>query len=387
MGQIFRFFLIFACFTAFSPALAAPPIDTPAREAIVIEAQTGAVLFAKDPDVTMHPASMSKLMTLYLVFERLKEGSLKLDDTLPVSEKAWRMGGSKMFVKVGTRVPVEELIQGVIVDSGNDACIVLAEGLAGSEAYFAQLMTDKARELGMTTSTFVNATGWPDPEHVMTVRELAILALHIIRDFPEYYPYFKERSFTYGVSPDGKPIKQYNRNVLVFRNSGVDGLKTGHTESAGYGLTASAIRNGRRLVAVVAGLPSDKARANEAERLLDWGFRNFNTYALFKKGQRVEQALVWLGTDPAVNLIMPRDVVLTLSRRARQGLKVRLSYDAPIPAPIAKGAPLATLTISAPEMKPLKIPLLADHAVDGLGPLGKLGAAFRYLVWGASSGS
>ena len=249
------------------PALAPPAqaLETRAREAFLIDVTTGTVLLEKDADVSMPPASMSKIMTAYLVFGALKEGRISLDDKLPVSEKAWRKGGSKMFVEVGSEVSVEDLLRGVIVQSGNDACIVLAEALAGSEEAFAEQMTRKAREIGMEGSTFTNSTGWPDPNHRMTARDLAILAERMVQDFPDFYHYYSEREFTYN------GIRQGNRNPLLYKNLGADGLKTGHTEEAGYGLTASAERDGRRLVLVINGLESIKARSEEAERLIASG--------------------------------------------------------------------------------------------------------------------
>ena len=365
-------------------AHALPQVQTAAKHAILIDYDTGTVLLDKAADEPMPPASMSKLMTLYLVFERLKDGSLALDDTLPVSRKAWRKGGSKMFVEAGKRVRVEDLIQGVIVDSGNDACVVLAEGLAGSEDYFAQVMTERAGDLGLKNSHFVNATGWPDPGQYMSVRDLALLSQRIIRDFPDFYHYFSERSFTFGVDvTTGKPITQPNRNVLLFRDIGVDGLKTGHTQEAGYGMVISAERNGRRLILVIAGLSSERQRANEAERLLEFGFRNFGNYKLFSAGEVVDTATVWLGDRDSMPLIVSNDVHLTLSRRARRGMKVTLSRDEPIPAPISAGQQLAKVVITTPETEPITIPLLAQVSVNRLGPLGRIKAAFGYLLWGA----
>jgi len=353
-------------------------IDTSAREAFITDMETGAILLEKDADAPMHPASMSKIMTVYLTFERLKDGRLSLDDELLVSEKAWRMGGSKMFVKVGNKVRIEDLLQGVIVQSGNDACIVLAEGIAGTEEAFAELMTKKARELGLTTSTFANATGWPNPNHIMTARELAMLAKHLIRDFPEYYHYFSEKEFTWN------GIRQSNRNPLLYLSAGADGLKTGHTEEAGYGLTASAVRNGRRVVMVLNGLPSQKARSEESARLMDWAFREFGNYALFKPGEVVEQGEVWLGEKATVPLVIPDGLTVTLSRRARPDMKVTVSYDTVIPAPVKEGQEVARLTVSAPDTDPIEVPLVAGEDVERLGVFGRLTAALKYLIFGVN---
>ncbi len=358
-------------------------IDTIAREAILIDVETGETILEKGADQSMPPASMSKLMTLYILFQRLRDGSVKLDDKLPVSENAWRRGGAKsgsstMFLEPGKSVKIEDLIRGIIVQSGNDACIVVAEGLAGSEAAFAEEMTSTAREIGMMNSTFRNATGWPHPEHRMTARDLAILAKRTILDFPDYYHYYQETVFTYN------KIKQYNRNPLLYKDIGADGLKTGHTSEAGYGLTASAVRDGRRLVLVVNGLPSKKARTVEPERLLMWGLREFNNYSLFSAGETVDAASVWLGKTATVPLVITRDVKITLARKARKKLKATIKFQGPIPAPISKGTTIATVTISAPGREPMKIPLVAGADVEQLGLIGRLGAAFNSIVWGAS---
>jgi D-alanyl-D-alanine carboxypeptidase (penicillin-binding protein 5/6) len=360
------------------PGRGALAFETAARAAIMIDAETGQILFSKNPDERIPPASMSKLMTVYMVFERLKEGSLTLDDTFPVSEKAWRKGGSKMFVEVGDRVRVEDLLRGIIVQSGNDACIVVAEALAGTEEAFAERMTRRAHELGLTSTTLKNASGWPDPEHLMSVRDLATLAHIIVEQFPEHYRYFSEKEFVYS------DIKQHTRNPLLYRDMGADGLKTGHTEAAGYGLTASAIRDDRRLILVVAGLERPSQRASEAERLLDYGFREFDNYRLFTAGETVEQADVWLGRAGSVPLVVQDDVVITLSREARRELRVRVAYEGPIPAPVASGAPLAQLEIAAPGVEPWEVPLVAGAEVQAANLLGRMTGALNYLIWGPS---
>lgn len=351
-------------------------IETDARQAIVVEFDTGAILYQKDADTIMYPASMTKMMTAYMLFERLKNGSLSLEDTFRVSEKAWRKGGSKMFVKVGDRVSVEDLIRGIVVQSGNDATIVVAEGIGGSEGAFAELMTEKARAIGMSNSTFRNASGWPDPDHVTTARDLATLAERTIRDFPDFYHYYSEKSFTYN------KIKQDNRNPLLYKNMGADGLKTGHTEASGYGLTASAKRNERRLIVVANGFNSVKARAAGSERLIDWGFRTWNNYALFKGGEKLADAPVWLGEAESVPVHIKDDLVITIPRKSRSKMKVAVTYEEPIPAPIKAGSRVATLVISAPDTETLEVPLYAGADVPQLGPVGRLGEALRYLVWG-----
>ena len=360
-------------------AVAAPPagaIETDAREAILVDAETGAVMMSKDPDAPMPPASMSKIMTMYIVFRHLQEGRLSLDDTLPVSEKAWRMGGSKMFIEVGNEVKVEDLVRGVIVQSGNDACVVFAEALAGTEEAFAEEMTRTAREIGMKDSNFANSTGWPAPNQWMTARDLAILAERMVEDFPEYYDYFSEMEFTYN------DIRQGNRNPLLYRNIGADGLKTGHTEEAGYGLTASAVQGDRRLILVVNGLGSAQARADESARLLSWGFREFENYELLTQGEKVDEAEVWLGKLDTVPLVAPQDFLVTLTRQARRDMTAKVIYEGPIPAPIEEGQEIARLEISAPGMEPMVLPLVAGTEVEKLGAFGRLIASLKHLILG-----
>ncbi|MBB5696085.1 D-alanyl-D-alanine carboxypeptidase family protein [Muricoccus pecuniae] len=353
------------------------PVDTIARQALIIDADTGAVLLEKNADERMPPSSMSKLMTMYVVFDLLKQGRLRLDQELPVTERAWRMGGSKMFVQIGNQVKVEDLIRGVIIQSGNDACIVLAEGISGSETQFAETLNEYGKRLGLNASNFRNATGWPDPEHRMTCRDLATLARHIINDFPEYYRIYSERSFRWN------DINQENRNPLLGRVAGADGLKTGHTEDAGYGLTGSAKRGDRRLILVVNGLPSMAARREETERLMEWGFREFENVALFRASDTIEEAPVYLGEQLKVPLVGGRDVVLTLPRQWRRSLQVKLRYDTPIPAPVAKGQELGRLEVSGAGVPPMTVPLLAGADVARLGLIPRIPAVIGRMVGGA----
>lgn len=368
---------LIACIALAAGPAAAQTFDTPATHAILVDDATGTVLFEKNADDLMPPASMSKLMTLLLVFERLREGAISMEDTMRVSERAWRMGGSRMFVEHDSRVSVSDLLRGVIVQSGNDACVVLAEGLSGSEEAFAEEMTRRAREIGLTHSTFRNATGWPDPDHRMTAHDLVVLARYIIDEFPEYYAIFSETEFTYN------GIRQGNRNPLLYKEIGADGLKTGHTEESGYGLVASAMRNGRRLILVVNGLDSVNQRSQETERLLDMGFREFNNYALFAANDVVEQAPVWLGDESSVPLVLEQDVLLTMSRKSRRDMKVTVSYESPVAAPIEKGQRVAQLRIEAPEMAPVVRDLVAAETVGRLGFVGRMGAAVNHIIWGA----
>ena len=363
-----------------TPSRAEVAFETLAREAILVDAGTGTVLFEKNADALMPPASMSKLMTIAMVFDKLAEGSLKMEDTFPVSESAWRIQGSKMFVELGARIAVADLLRGIIVQSGNDACVVVAEGIAGDEQNFARKMTERAREIGMTHSVFRNASGWPDPEHVMTARDLATLAAYLVNTHKQYYSIFSEIDFTW------HGIKQGNRNPLLYSYPGADGLKTGHTEEAGYGLTGSAVRNGRRLIVVVTGLASDKVRGIEAERLLTRGFNEFETYTLLSANQKLEDADVWLGDSGKIPLVVANDVRVTLPRDARKSLQAKLVYQTPLAAPVAPGAQVGTVTFTATGMQPVTVPVVAGAAVQKLGFFGKIPAAINYLLWGASSG-
>jgi len=343
---------------------------------MVTEVDTNTVLLAKNADNRMAPASMSKVMTAYVVFGLLKEGRLKLTDDLPVSERAWRMGGSKMFVAIGGRIKVDDLIRGMIVQSGNDACVVLAEGLAGSEEAFVDLMNQKAQQLGLSNSHFANVSGLPDPQEWMTAHDLTVLGTRIIKDFPEYYDYFSEKDFNFN------NIDQGNRNPLLYKDIGADGLKTGHTDESGYSLIGSVVRGDRRVIVVISGLPTMKDRAAEGERLVEWAFREFNNYKLFSPGDKVDDADVWLGRDSKVGLTVANDLTVTLPRRSRRDMKVTISYDNPVPAPIAQGDKIGKISIAAPGADTVERPLFAAAAVPSIGALGRMATLAGYLIWG-----
>jgi D-alanyl-D-alanine carboxypeptidase (penicillin-binding protein 5/6) len=358
---------------------AALAVETTAKQAIVVDYDTGNVLYAKNADETVGPASMTKMMTIYLLFERLKDGRLSLESELPVSEKAWRMGGSKMWVEVGKTAKVEDLIRGIVVQSGNDATIVVAEGLAGTEEAFADEMTARARSLGMDDTSFRNASGWPAPDHYTTVRDLAVLAMATVRDFPEYYHYYAEKEFIYS------KIKQPNRNPLLYKNVGADGLKTGHTEASGYGLTGSAIRDGRRIVVVVHGMGATRERSEQSERLLSWAFREWGQYALFESGETVAQVPVWLGASETVPAVMRDKLLVSVPRKARKGMQVKLVHKEAVPSPIAKGDEIAMLVVSAKGMEDIEVPVYAGADVERGGFFGNFGAAISYLLRGMIS--
>lgn len=350
------------------PHISLADIQTKASHAIIMDAETQEVLWGHEANQRMVPSSMTKIMTLYMLFERLNAGVFKLDDQLNVSEKAWRMGGSKMFVRVGTTVSVEDLIRGIIVQSGNDACVVVAEAVAGSEEAFAERMNEKAKELGMNNSHFVNSTGWPDDNHYTTAYDLALLSSRLIKDFPEYYHYFNEKSFTYN------NIRQSNRNLLLWReSSNVDGLKTGHTEAGGYGIVVSGREDGRRMVVVVNGLESAAARADEAERLLSMGFRYFETVTLANAGKVVGDAAVWQGTKERINLKVKDDVKVVLPKIGKEKTKISLHYNSPLIAPLAADTQVGELHVQAEGQDSFKAyPIYTAEAVERKNVFGRL---------------
>ena len=342
---------------------------------MLLDANTDTVLFAKDADTAMPPSSMSKMMTMYMVFDAIRSGKLKIDDMLPVSDHAWKQEGSRMFLNPGQNAKVEDLIRGVIIQSGNDAAVVFAEALgAGSEISFADLMNVKAKELGMNNSHFTNATGLPDPNHFVTARDLITLAMSLMHNFPEYYHFFSELEFSYN------GIKQGNRNPLLYRNMNVDGLKTGHTDAGGFGLTGSAVRDGRRLVFVLNGLKDMQARADESAHLLDWGYREFGLYPVAKAGDRIADANVWLGEMTTVPLVINQDVALTLPRTSRSGLKSTISFSQPVAAPVEKGQKLGKMVITAPGMDSKEFDLLSGVSVERLGFFARVAAKIHMMM-------
>ena len=371
--QLNLFVTVFSCvFLVFRAAA----FETTGKQIILYDMSTDTVLLEKNADMPMAPSSMSKIMTIYKVFEKLKDGDLSLNDKFKVSEKAWRKGGSKMFVKLNSRVKVEDLIRGVIVQSGNDATIVIAEGLSGTEEFFADELNKTAKNLGMLNSNFTNASGWPDPNHLTTARDLTILAISTIQDFPEFYHYYEEKTFSFN------NIRQNNRNPALYKDLGADGLKTGYTKAGGYGVTVSAVKGDRRLVLVINGLKSKRLRTNETERVLDWGFRNFRNYKLFDAGETVADGAVWMGNEDEIPLITEKKIVMSLSRKQRRNMKVTLLLSTPIPAPISKGVRLGSLKIDIPGRKPVIHPIVSAGSVAKLSFLSRLKVTVKYLLWG-----
>ena len=362
-----------ALLAALAPARA---FETEARAAYVVDLATDTVLMDKNADQPLPPASMSKLMTLYMLFEAVADGRVDLDTRFAVSSEARAMGGSTMFLNERDRPTVEELIRGIVVQSGNDATVVVAEGLSGTEAAFSELMNERAADLGMRESHFANASGWPHPDHRMSTRDLAILATRLIEEFPQFYPYFAEEEWPF----DGRaPQNRFNRNPLLKLGIGADGLKTGHTEAAGYGLVGSAEQAGRRIVFVITGLGSEVARAQESERIVAWAFRQFVERSVVPAGTRLAEAPVWMGAQGQVGLVAPQEVTLLLSATARDDTEATVVYDGPLMAPIAEGQTIAHLVVTRAELPSARVPLVAERAVPRGGFVPRVTTAARVL--------
>lgn len=354
--------------------------QTAASHALLLDYDTGEQLFCKSCDQPMPPSSMSKLMTVELVFQRLKDGRLKPTDTFHVSENAWRQGQktneSKMWVAVNSDVSIDDLLKGIIVQSGGDACLVVAEALGSTEAGFADMMNERAKEIGLTHSHFANSSGLPDPEHYMSAEDLGKLAAHIVRTYPDYYKYFAIPEFTWS------NIRQPNRNTLIGPNTGVDGLKTGHTLAAGYGITASSVRDGRRLILVVNGLKSERERVEEGRRLLDIGYREFKSYQLLAAGDTVGEADLFAGAKDKVALTVKDPVRMLMPIAGRRDMKVTLSYNGPIKAPVAAGQEIGSLRVSVPGKEDKVVPVVAAEAVSSSGFIDNMMRGLVSLIFG-----
>lgn len=354
--------------------------ETKARNAILMDTTTGEYLFVKDHQKMIPPASMSKLMTIYLLFDELQKGNVSLEDSFLVSENAWKKGGaatggSTMFLNVGQEVKVEDLIRGIIVQSGNDACIVVAENIAGSEEEFVAMMNEKAAEIGLNNSSFANSTGLPHPNHRMSVEDLAKLSNIIINEFPEFYHIFSQKEFTYN------GIKQGNRNPLLYSMKGADGLKTGHTEEAGFSLTASVERDGRRLISVMAGMKSNQERSDEANSLMAYGFSEFNNYTLVKEDEILENIPVWYGKKKSVTAGVEKDLVKTMQRIKSKSAKIKVYYEKPVIAPIKKGQILGEIVVEY-DGNETSYPLVAKNDVEKVGFVGRFIANVKHLIFG-----
>lgn len=350
--------------------------ETQASAAWVYDATTHTVLMDKRGDESLPPASMSKLMTINMLFEALRDGRVTMETTFAVSSRATSMGGSTMFLQESDRPTVRDLIHGMIVNSGNDACVVVAEGLAGTEEAFAAQMTERGRAIGLTKSVFKNSSGWPDPEHRMSMRDLGIVAQRLIEEFPEYYPIFAETEFNY---KDRAEANSFNRNPLLTLGIGADGLKTGHTSEAGYGLVGSAKQGDRRVIFSISGLSSDTARAEEAERIVSWAFRQFAQKTVAKAGVRVAEADVWLGEAATVGLVPAADVRLLVPALVQDTVTAEVIYKGPLAAPIAAGTEVAELVIHVPDLPDARVPLVAETDVAKGGFFARVTTSARIL--------
>lgn len=362
-----------------SVALPATAFDTRANAAYVYDLTTATVLLDKNADQPLPPASMSKLMTLYVAFEAIERGLLRMTDELVVSSHANSYGGSTLFLKIGERVTVEDLIRGIIVLSGNDACVVIAEALSpdGTEGGFARLMTRKAQDMGMTNSTFANSNGWPAAGHRMSMRDLGLLTTRIIEDFPEFYPMFAETEFLFDAT---ESANRFNRNPLLKLGIGADGLKTGHTKEAGYGLTGSAKQGNRRIVFVVSGMTSSAVRAQEAEAIVNWSFRQFAQRTLASGGQRIATAAVWEGAEPEIGLVPVDEISILLPVLADTEVEAEVIYTGPIQAPITAGTPLAQLVFQPEGLPQQRFDLVAESDVAHGGFLATVSTAAMSLI-------
>ena len=353
-------------------------IETIAKQAILYDMDTKSVLFKKNSDQLVSPSSMSKIMTIYYVFKKISEGELSLQDEFIVSKKAWKKGGSKMFVKVNEKVKVEDLIRGIIVQSGNDACIVLAEGLSGSEKLFSEELTELGKEIGLKNSFFTNSTGWPDPQHLMTVDDLLTLSIRTIKDFPDLYHYYSEKEFTFS------GIKQLNRNPLLFTDLNSDGLKTGHTSLGGYGLVATVKKNDRRLILVLNGLNSSKDRAKEAQRLLKIGFNQYEILKIAKANEKLKTLNVWGGDKKKINIFSKDEIKITIPKKIKKQLSFAIKYQSPLIPPITSEEPIGEFLIKKNKEILKKFKLFTDQNVRKMNFFQKIGHNFRYLLFGES---
>jgi len=399
LPRVIFLLLVSLAFAAIKPFAAYAALETAAEHAVLMDGETGQVLWAKDATTPSPPASMSKLMTLELLFQRMKDGRVKLTDTFPVSQRAWSTQGSKGFAMIGARIPVETLIRGIIIASANDMCVVVAESLGGSVEAFADMMNARAKQLGLAQSHFVNPDGLPDPPgQMMSALDLAKLARDLIKTYPQYYHYFAERSFRMDVG-NGHSITQQNRDSVLDKFPGTDGLKTGHTDAAGYGITVSAVQSGHRLILVLNGLrypQLDKMtpaaqdwhgvqlRGDEAARLLGIAFREFKHYPLFRPNDVVGQAEVWQGAKNTVPVTVKEPLGVTMQVDSRPGLKVALVYDGPLPAPIEKGQKVGALKITAPDYPGLNVPVYAAEPVSRANIFARMYIGLRALIFGHS---
>ena len=358
--------------------------DVNARTAILQDYLSGEILYEKDADKSIYPASMTKIMTAIVTFELIKSGDLAMSDKFIISENAWRLssaGYSSMFIMVGDEVTVENLLKGIIIASGNDACVALAEGIAGSEENFSQMMNEKAGEIGMTSSNFTNASGINDPDNVSTVRDIALMSKHLIKNYPDFYEMFKEKTFTWDRT-GGDPIKQGNRNPLLYKNVGVDGVKTGYLALEKYSLASSMKKNERRVIAVASGFDTKNLRSSQSLKLLNWGYRNTNTFEISKKNKTPFKIETWLGKENKINASSKQDYYITINKKDIRHLTVSLNYSGPVKAPIQKGEKVAELIIKNKDKIIKTLPLYATENLKKVNFFKSLIISLNYLIWG-----
>ena len=359
-------------------------IDIKARTAILQDFLSGEILYEKDPDRSIYPASMTKIMTSIIAFDLLKKNKISLDDKFVVSENAWRLsqsGYSSMFIMVNDEVSVEDLLKGIIIASGNDACVALAEGIAGSEENFADMMNEKADEIGMTSTNFTNSSGINDPDNVSTVRDIAIMSKYLIQNYPNYYEMFKEKTFTWDRT-GGDPIKQGNRNPLLYKNIGVDGVKTGYLAVEKYSLASSMKKKDRRLIAVASGFPTKNLRSSESLKLLNWGLRNTNTFEVSKKDETIFELETWLGRKKKIKAKTNENYYLTIDKKNIRHLKISLQYDGPLVAPIRNGEKIANIIVYNKNEIIKELPLYAAEDLKKVNFFQSLFTSINYLIWG-----
>ena len=376
MNLFFRLLIVFFIFILSFKTLLSANFLSKANFALVVDFQTGAILYEKNATSKVYPASMSKLMTLYILFEEIENGNYTLDTKLEVSEKAWRKGGSKMFLEMGKDVSVKDLLKGIIIQSGNDACIVVAENISGDESSFADLMNKKAKEIGLYNSNFTNSTGWPDENHYMTASDLAILSSRIIKDFPQFFSLFKEKKFSYN------NISQNNRNPLLYSYNFADGLKTGYTEDSGYSLAATAVKSNRRLILILSGLNSEKERKDEAKKLFEWAFKNFVNISLYKKEDVVQQIDVWIGKKAVTDLYSKQDIIFTVKKENRKNFQAKVIFDNPVVAPINTETAYGKLVVGNTTNGLLEYPLYSKEIIEKAGFFKKITNSLSYLIFG-----
>jgi D-alanyl-D-alanine carboxypeptidase (penicillin-binding protein 5/6) len=377
-----KIFILFLFFALSVYSWGSPNINV--KTAILIDYNSGKVLYELDPDFSISPASMSKIMTAIVAFDLLKQGKIKLDDQVIVSEKAWRLsqrGFSSMFIMLNDSVTIEELLRGIIVVSGNDSCVALAEGIAGTEENFVEMMNEKAEEIGLSNTSFGNSSGIEDSQNFSTVRDIATMSKYLIANYPKYYEYFKETEFTWDRT-GGDPIKQGNRNPLLYKNIGADGIKTGYLDSEKYSLAASVIGKKRRLISVISGFQSKKARSLDSIKLISWGLRNTTTYEIAEKNIPNFKFKTWLGKEDFVNGIIKEDLYVTISKKEIKNLKVTINYNGPIKAPIEKDQEIATLIVKIDDEEIRSLPIYSNEKIKKVNAFKSLFLSLNYMIWG-----